>query len=522
MHADAAYWSVLTGDGAPPGAAIVALVEALRTMGRWHVRDLFDQHPAILAGALARQGVDPAPPDALLPADQPAPAGEGTTAHPLETFAALQALRPALPAAARRLERLAATGVDLIARWDRGYPDTLPLLLGDAAPLALWFAGPPALARDHTVAILGSRSAGPTALACARAIATALARAGIPVLTGAAGSVGSAVIAAVLAEPAGRLVALLGQGMARALPDLRHLRPHLKEGRVLLISAAHPDAAWQPGMEALRNALAVALTTHLVLVAVDEQGGTWDLAQTALAAGHPLSVLADEEPARRLLHAGALPLRWPEASPDDLVADLSPPPRKSAPGLPIDASAMPSAVAADAQPPAPDAARARRRAAPRPRAVEPAPDQGDGAAHPQTPVACDPEGSAPSGDPRLFDLPGATGEQASPPRTRPRAAARARPRDTVRSRPGPLPEGLTLREAVLAHLRRHARSTVGVGALLQVCDVDEATLERVTRQLVADGSIIQRTGRRGVGYRIATPENTAPPVYQLSLFSQDD
>jgi hypothetical protein len=127
--------------------------------------------------------------------------------------------------------------------------------------------------------------------------------------------------------------------------------------------------------------------------------------------------------------------------------------------------------------------------------------------------------------PLLFDLADAAATVApvpSPARTRASARSRQKATPSGVTAKQPVPDGITLREALLAYMRRHARSSVGSGTLLQVFDVDESTLDRTLHQLVAEGCIVQRTHRHGIGYRIGASDSKLPAVFQLSLFSQED
>ena len=108
---------------------------------------------------------------------------------------------------------------------------------------------------------------------------------------------------------------MLGQGIARALPDLRRLVPRLREGQLLLLSRVHPEAPWQPALEEGRGAVVVALAERVVVVHAGLTGGTWEVAQQALRYGRPLFVR--ESPAegnRALLEQGALPFAWQEVA----------------------------------------------------------------------------------------------------------------------------------------------------------------------------------------------------------------
>lgn len=292
MQSEAAYWALLTGE--EPWQ--VELLGAWHGAGNRSLRGLFEEAPQALAMLLGL------PEEALTP---------------------LLAVRTRVPRTASLLDRLGREGVDLVTRWERRYPRALKTALGDGAPPALWHAGPLDLLGQGPVAVFGARDAGPDAVAFARALAVGLAGRGRPVITGVARAIERATLEAALGA-GGAGIVMLGQGIARAQPDLRRLQAQIAAGRLLVLSGMAPEAPWQPWIEGARGALAAALAERAAVAQVSEGGGTWATVQAAIGLGRPLYVRESEDDTHRaLLAGGALSLPWP-AEPDELVALLLP------------------------------------------------------------------------------------------------------------------------------------------------------------------------------------------------------
>ncbi|MDB5075618.1 MAG: putative processing protein, partial [Chloroflexi bacterium] len=238
MHPEAVYWALLSDHPLEDDAAIAGLLAAWHAKGKRSVHDLFEQDPGSLAEIL---GI---PESALAP---------------------MVRLRPRLPQAHRLIDRLVRDGVELVTIWERRYPQQLRSLLGEAVPMVLWHLGPLKLLDGDPVAILGSRDVPQEALSFARQVGGGVARAGRPVLTGVARAVERAALEAALRVEGGTAVALLAQGIARAMPELRHWQGAIRGNRLLVAGVLHPEAAWQPWHESLRGVIGVGLAERVVV-----------------------------------------------------------------------------------------------------------------------------------------------------------------------------------------------------------------------------------------------------------------
>ncbi len=435
MQPEAVYWALLSS--AQP-ALPAGLLDAWYAMGARSPRDLFEREPQALADLLEKPE------------------------HDLEP---LLALRARLPQAQRLVERLAGEEIELVTARERRYPEALRAVLGTPTPPPLWLAGSLDLLARRPIAVLSSRDAPPGALEYARVLARGLALGGRPVLTGVATAIERAVLEAVLGESAGTAIAVLNQGITRALPDLRRHWREVRGGRVLLLSPAHPEAPWQPGLEDLRGVVLAGLAERIVLVHSGDDGAAGETARRALQEGRPLYVRTGEDDAvQALLEGGARPL---PAQAEQAAAMVLAPER--------------------AEPELAGPARGKRAARTRVSSAVAAEE-----AETDRAAAGQDEPSTPD------DL-----KVASEPHAR-------------------IADG-RIEEDLLRYLEFKRGKVVSKGKLLQALGVREADLDRALIALIAGGWIVQRSQRTGVGYSLVRTGEPTPPegVFQLSLFGQE-
>lgn len=163
-----------------------------------------------------------------------------------------------------------------------GYPERWRLVLGPAAPPALWRAGP--APPGPFVGIVGSRQVPPRVAAFASEVGSEAVRLGLSVISGGAeGSDRAGVLGArrqaneqAQSEPPGGTVALevLPRGLSRSHPPPRG---------VCRVSVAEPKAEFSASLAMERNALLYAASEVTVIAhARLRQGGTWGGATDAL------------------------------------------------------------------------------------------------------------------------------------------------------------------------------------------------------------------------------------------------
>ena len=539
MGPEAAYWAALTSAAAEPGSSLAGLIDRWLAAGNRSARELFELHPEMLAAALGR---------------------------PVEELAALLTLRGRLPQAQRLLDRLGRAGVDLLPRWDRRYPRALRVLADERHEAVLWYAGALDLLEQDPVAVAGPRDVGAEGRDFARALAGAVASQGRAVLGGLAQTVERVAMEGAMVRERGGGIAVLGQGIARALPDLLRLQGELRAGRLLVISRLPLEAAWQPAYEPERGRTALGLMARLVLAQAEVGDGSWQLAHAALQAGRVVLVRATgTEACEALLAQGAMPIGWPARGDEALAAEALRPQNVRGPRG-RDAARSSQAEHGESQPSGPQRMEAKgeqkRTSEPGtevPRQVQPSAATGDGREH--TPaVAARPrrKGAARGGDKAAVDLASAAAEGepthgigagagdgstgahpqlpsgsavAAKTELAPPIGAGADAAHAHGLAPVPVPEGDTVPEtgppleaALLRYLRRHRRRVTSKGLLLQALPAEEWAIDQALAMLIAAGQVAEHGHRTGVGYAPATPDgaNEGGGSFQLSLFGQPD
>ena len=467
MHPEAPYWTLLTAADAAADPALADLLAAWLAAGNRSLRDLFELHPDVLAAAMGRS---------------------------LDDLQPLLRLRSWRLQVERLLDRLARAGVDLLSPWDRSYPRALKEIMPGGIPAPLWYLGPPAILDGKIVAVIGARDSGTEAVDFARAAGGALAAGGKTVLAGVARAVERGALEGATASD-GKAIGLLGQGIARALPDLQRLLPRIRGGALLVVGALHPETAWQPGLEEAGNRVLLALAGRVIVAQAGAADSTLGVAARALDAGKPVLVrAAEEEGNRALLERGGMAIAWPPES----------------------AEALEAAVLA--QPPALVQLLQHAPAARSMREVD----------EPSTTGASRLADTAHDERPRPATS-AATREAMRTARPRPTTPEDRTPEiganDARRDHPGmlptpPLPED-SLEGTILRCLQRRKRP-MPKGALLQAIAIPESSIDRALAALIAAGRVRERLHRAGTAYELPPAESApAEARFQLSLFGQE-
>ena len=199
--------------------------------------------------------------------------GEGSGEIPLDP-ARLQFLLGRGTALALALDRWSRAGLWVMARSDDDFPWRLKRRLRQAAPPLLYGAGDRALLDAGGLAIVGSRDAPPAALDFTRSLAAACAADGVAVVSGGARGVDTEALRTATQAGGVALGVLPGELLKTSLG--RENRLDLHAGRLALLSAVPPEAAFEPGHAMARNRYIYALSDRAVVVdAALGQGGTW-------------------------------------------------------------------------------------------------------------------------------------------------------------------------------------------------------------------------------------------------------
>ncbi|WP_025769879.1 DNA-processing protein DprA [Thioalkalivibrio sp. HK1] len=211
-------------------------------------------------------------PEALL-GDRPRDILEGWSDRRI-TLDRIEALLNRGAALAIAVERWLRAGLWVMTRSDGDYPIRLKRRLGADSPAVLYGCGDRTLLDRGGLAVVGSRKAGEDDLGYARRIGAAAARQGHGIVSGGAKGVDQASMHAAL-ENEGTVVGVLSDGLLRASSASKY-RVYLREKRLVLVSAVHPEAGFSAGNAMGRNKYIYCLGDAALVVRSGIEGGTWN------------------------------------------------------------------------------------------------------------------------------------------------------------------------------------------------------------------------------------------------------
>jgi len=188
------------------------------------------------------------------------------------------------------LDEVTRSGLRVVARGDADYP--VRLLQIDIPPPALFVRGSLAsLARQHVVAVVGTRRPSSAGRRIASRIATAIARAGATVVSGLAVGIDGAAHAACVTENA-PTVAFIGGGQARLFPKAHdRLADAIVDGGGAVVSEYAPSVEPTKGTFPQRNRLISGSADGVVVVEAGARSGALVTASWALEQGRECFVV---------------------------------------------------------------------------------------------------------------------------------------------------------------------------------------------------------------------------------------
>jgi hypothetical protein len=240
-----------------------------------------------------------------------------------------------------------------MADWEELVPDDprYPLQLREGAkndrPPTLFCRGNlELLAWDQRVAIVGSRRVGRKAVEATKELARRLAGSGWVIVSGFARGIDQAAFEGALADPSGRTIAVLAQGLDEQLRDederLMEEKLATCRERLLVVSPFPPGERWSGRNAMRRNEIIVRLARVVIVGAIGPErtprkggrprrSGTWDAVHKAVRWGREVWIpgyLRGNEHAERLCACypavrviddpvGELEQRWREAAKDE-------------------------------------------------------------------------------------------------------------------------------------------------------------------------------------------------------------
>ena len=172
------------------------------------------------------------------------------------------------------LSRYEDMGIRIVTLADEDYPERLKLKLGKCPPL-FYYVGQLSLLKKEAVGFVGSRNADQEDFNFTDRMVSATASHGYAVVSGGARGVDS--IAALAAMKYGvPAIEFLGDSMIRKSQKAT-LMKEIRNGHVLLMSVAVPDAGFNVGFSMMRNHYIYAHSIGTVVVRCDtvDKGGTW-------------------------------------------------------------------------------------------------------------------------------------------------------------------------------------------------------------------------------------------------------
>ncbi|BAZ13147.1 hypothetical protein NIES4071_49860 [Calothrix sp. NIES-4071] len=209
----------------------------------------------------------------MRPADLLAPTTAETYNGKLDTQRLLDLLqRGAMLSLA--VEKWTLHGIWILGRSDANYPKRLKMRLKQSAPPILYGVGNIELLSMGGLAIIGSRDIDEEGLDYTQKIAQTCSAQSIQVISGGARGVDQAAMFGAL-DAGGTSVGVLADSLAKAAVNNKY-RPHIKDGRLTLVSSYDPEAGFSAGNAMGRNKYIYALGDYaLVVNSTVGKGGTW-------------------------------------------------------------------------------------------------------------------------------------------------------------------------------------------------------------------------------------------------------
>jgi predicted Rossmann fold nucleotide-binding protein DprA/Smf involved in DNA uptake len=209
------------------------------------------------------------------------------------------------------VEKWTNQGLWILGRSDANYPKRLKKILKHLAPPILYGVGNIELLSMGGLAIVGSRDIDEEGLNYTQKIAQTCSAQSIQVISGGARGVDQAAMFAAL-NAGGTSVGVLADSLASSAVNSKY-RPHIKDGKLLLVSNYDPEAGFSTGNAMGRNKYIYALGDYtLVINSSVGKGGTWAGATEVLSkfTDIPVFVRLDDTPSpgnQELYKKGAKP-----------------------------------------------------------------------------------------------------------------------------------------------------------------------------------------------------------------------
>ncbi|MGI0481696.1 DNA-processing protein DprA [Geminocystis sp. CENA526] len=191
-------------------------------------------------------------------------------------------------------EKWTNQGLWVIARSEAKYPQYLKKNLGIQAPPIIYGVGNQTLLKRGGLAIVGSRDIDEEAIEYTQRIVTLCAQQQMQIVSGGAKGVDQVSMLGCLQE-GGSAIGVLADSLIKASVSSKY-REAIKQGRLTLISAYHPDAGFSVGNAMGRNKYIYGLADYALIISSSVgKGGTWAGAVEALEKIKTIPVLVRNE-----------------------------------------------------------------------------------------------------------------------------------------------------------------------------------------------------------------------------------
>ena len=180
------------------------------------------------------------------------------------------------------LSRYEDMGMGIVTLADEGYPERLKKKLGKSCPPLFYYIGQLSLLEREAVGYVGSRNADEEDSAFTSRMVAATAGRGYAVVSGGAKGVDSAAALTAVREGV-PVIEFLSDSLIRKSHKAA-LMQEIRNGHVLLMSVALPEAAFNVGFAMMRNRYIYAHSSGTVVIRCDTvgKGGTWSGAEENL------------------------------------------------------------------------------------------------------------------------------------------------------------------------------------------------------------------------------------------------
>lgn len=172
------------------------------------------------------------------------------------------------------IDELERKSIYILTRSDDKYPARLKKLLGKNCPPVVFYCGDLALLNEHYVAIVGSRDIDEDGQQFAIKLAEKAVSQGYGICSGGARGVDQLSEETALLN-GGKCISIVADSMTKKI-KLKNVREYISSGKLLLLSAVHPESPFSVGNAMARNKYVYALSQAAYVVASDYiKGGTW-------------------------------------------------------------------------------------------------------------------------------------------------------------------------------------------------------------------------------------------------------